>query len=409
MKGNQLLSEEQMEILATQIRDIVNSAIQATIPAIVAIVMSQLKTANAKNISPAISEVENLLTNQDITGIFRHLIASYNKMSDQLRYDNFKIQNDEIKALVIKSKFAEADFAKIMLYFVGSNLSSTFDPYNNTPLTRLVANQRFGLIKAIIDVVGDQELLKANPALTKRFLDSSDKNGINFLEMSSRFYGVMSKQLLEKVISLYAENAEPDSIKLTPAILSLPKDLFDLLLPKIDKASKKEFADSEFGKKFADSEFGEKFYAEIVRSRKDVGLSPLAVYVENGYEDSVVVNYSPKSDGLPDQISRGNAVTGDKKFEYPGVRSGTIASRTLAKRGEDVIRENFDRPDLTSADQEAIISALIAKNPNAAKMAEQNAKLNIQNLLQSKEVCSSDISKAQASQLDKDHNRIGRS
>ena len=399
MKGNQLLSEEQMEILATQIRDIVNSAIQATIPAIVAIVMSQLKTANAKNISPAISEVENLLTNQDITGIFRHLIASYNKMSDQLRYDNFKIQNDEIKALVIKSKFAEADFAKIMLYFVGSNLSSTFDPYNNTPLTRLVANQRFGLIKAIIDVVGDQELLKANPALTKRFLDSSDKNGINFLEMSSRFYGVMSKQLLEKVISLYAENAEPDSIKLTPAILSLPKDLFDLLLPKIDKISLKEFSNSQAR---------ETIYDEIVKSRQEVGLSPLVVYVENGYEDSVLINYSSMSDGLPDQAGKGSKVTSDHNFQYSGVRTGTIASDELTKRDEDFIRENFNRPDLTRADQEAIINALIEKNRTSVCMAEENAKLNIQNLLKStEEACSSDISEASASQLAEIHNKIG--
>ena len=220
--------------------------------------------------------------------------------------------------------------------------------------------------------VGDQELLKAHPDLTKRFLNSCDKNGINFLEMSSRFYGVMPEELLEKVVSLYAKNAEADSIKLTPAILSLPEDLFNSLLPKINKTNIEEFTNPNVSEK--------EIYNKIVKSRKEVGLSPLAIYVKEGLENSVLANYKPENDGLPDQSGRGE-VTSDNNFIYPEARSGTIASGRLSKQDKEIIEQKIDRPDLSEEDQKGLTKALLNVNPLSVRMAEQNAKLNIQNLL----------------------------
>ena len=117
------------------------------------------------------------LTNDQITAIYLRLTGAYQRKSKELKYDDFKIH----ESIPVEPKK--------MLDFVGSNIPSNkiFDPYNNTPLTRLVANQKFGLIEGIMNEVGDQELLKAHPDLTKRFLNSCDNKGINFLEMSSRF------------------------------------------------------------------------------------------------------------------------------------------------------------------------------------------------------------------------------
>jgi hypothetical protein len=264
---------------------------------------------------------------------------------------------------------------KKLLYYVGSNINSNngvYDPYHNTPLTRLVANQRFGLVKAIMNEVGDQELLKAHPDLTKRFLNSCDDKGINFLEMSSRFYGVMPEQLLEKVVSLYAKNAEADSIKLTPAILSLPEDLFNSLLPKINKTNIEEFTNPNVSEK--------EIYNKIVKSRKEVGLSPLVIYVKEGLENSVLANYRPENDGLPDQGQR-KVTDDDNFFEFPDLRAGTIASGRLSKQDKEIIEQKIDRPDLSKEDQKALTKALLDGNPLTIRMAEKNAKVNIQNLL----------------------------
>ena len=185
-----------------------STALSSSLVAVAA--FAQPTFTNATEIKAQTPKDNELLTGQDIKSIFQDLINRYNSVGKN--YNDFKIGSDISKLE--------------MLYFAGSNLLSSNDPFGNTPLTRLVANQRFGLVKAIMNEVGDQELLKAHPDLTKRFLDSCDNKGINFLEMSSRFYGVMPEELLKKVVSLYAENAEPESIKLTPAILSLPEDLF---------------------------------------------------------------------------------------------------------------------------------------------------------------------------------------
>jgi len=232
-----------------------------------------------------------------------------------------------------------------------------------------------------MNLIGDQELLKANPDLTKRFLKSCDNNGINFLEMSSRFYGVMPKELLKKVVSLYDKNAEPDSIKLTIAILSLPKDLFDSLSGKIDMKNIEEFTNANFKEK-------------IAASRKEVGLSPLAIYVEEGYEKSVVANLK-KINGLPYQAGLGK-VTDDNTFNSPNIIEGTITSEKFAQMGEKFIRENFNRTDLNDKHRDAIINAILKnknnENPTAAKMAEENAKSNILSLLEKKlDVCSTGV------------------
>ena len=314
------------------------------------------------------------LTNDQITAIYLRLTGAYQRKSKELKYDDFKIH----ESIPVEPKK--------MLDFVGSNIPSNkiFDPYNNTPLTRLVANQKFGLIEGIMNEVGDQELLKAHPDLTKRFLNSCDNKGINFLEMSSRFYGIMPEKLLKKVVSLYAENAEPESIKLTPAILSLPEPLFNSLSGKIDKTNKEEFTKPSASEK--------EIYKKIVASRKEVGLSPLAIYVKEGYENSVVVNFNPVSDGLPDQADEagGGKVTNDPTFKFLDTREGTIASKKLAQMGEAVIREKFTRNDLTPDHKEAIITALKNGNLTATRMAEDNAKSNIQNLSQLN-VCSTGV------------------
>ena len=314
------------------------------------------------------------LTNDQITAIYLRLTGAYQRKSKELKYDDFKIH----ESIPVEPKK--------MLDFVGSNIPSNkiFDPYNTTPLTRLVANQKFGLIEGIMNEVGDQELLKAHPDLTKRFLNSCDNKGINFLEMSSRFYGIMPEKLLKKVVSLYAENAEPESIKLTPAILSLPEPLFNSLSGKIDKTNKEEFTKPSASEK--------EIYKKIVASRKEVGLSPLAIYVKEGYENSVVVNFNPVSDGLPDQADEagGGKVTNDPTFKFLDTREGTIATKKLAQMGEAVIREKFTRNDLTPDHKEAIITALKKVNPTATRMAEDNAKSNIQNLSQLN-VCSTGV------------------
>ena len=314
------------------------------------------------------------LTNDQITAIYLRLTGAYQRKSKELKYDDFKIH----ESIPVEPKK--------MLDFVGSNIPSNkiFDPYNNTPLTRLVSNQRFGFIEGIMNVVGDQELLKAHPDLTKRFLNSCDNKGINFLEMSSRFYGIMPEELLKKVVSLYAENAEPESIKLTPAILSLPEPLLNSLSGKIDKTNKEEFTKPNVSEK--------EIYKKIVASRKEVGLSPLAIYVKEGYEKSVAVNFNPESDGLPDQVDEAGRgkVTNDPTFKFLDTREGTIASKKLAQMGEAAIREKFTRNDLTPDHKEAIITALKNGNPTATRMAKQNALLNIQNLSQLN-VCSTGV------------------
>ena len=314
------------------------------------------------------------LTDIRITRIYQFLRNAYKRKSKELKYDDFKIH--EYKIIEPKE----------LLDFVGSNVpyipyNGMRDSFKNTPLTRLVANQKFGLIEGIMNEVGDQELLKAHPDLTKRFLNSCDNKGINFLEMSSRFYGIMPEELLKKVVSLYAENAEPESIKLTPAILSLPEPLFNSLSGKIDKTNKEEITNPNFP-----------IYKKIVASRKEVGLSPLAIYVKEGYENSVVVNFNPVSDGLPDQADEagGGKVTNDPTFKFLDIREGTIASKKLAQMGEEVIREKFTRNDLTPDHKEAIITALKNGNPTATRMAEDNALLNIQNLSQLN-VCSTGV------------------
>jgi hypothetical protein len=180
----------------------------------------------------------------------------------------------------------------------------------------------------------------------------------------------MPKELLEKVVSLYDKNAEPESIKLTPAILSLPNDLFDSLLPKIDKKNIEEFTNPNIPER--------EIYEKIVASRKEVGLSPLVIYVEKGYENSVLVNYNPKNDGLPDQGQR--KITDDNFFEFQDLRTGTIASKKLAKMGEEIIREKFTRNDLSEEDKDSIINALINKNPTATRMAKKNAESNLSRL-----------------------------
>ena len=347
----------QAQLITRLLAPIVFSAISTALSsALVAAVFTQPTFTNAKEIKAQTPKDNELLTGQDIKSIFQDLINRYNSVKQ--KYNDFKIGSD-----ISKSE---------MLYFAGSNLSSN-DPFRNTPLTRLVANQRFGLVKAIMNEVGDQELLKAHPDLTKRFLDSCDNKGINFLEMSSRFYGVMPEELLKKVVSLYAENAEPESIKLTPAILSLPEDLFDSLLPKINKTNMEEFTNPNVSEK--------EIYDKIVKSRKEVGLSPLVIYVKEGLENSVLANYRPENDGLPDQSGRGK-VTSDNNFLYPEARSGTIASGRLSKQDKEIIEQKIDRSDLNEDDQKALTNALLNGNPLSIRMAEKNAKVNIQNLLQ---------------------------
>ena len=342
----------QVQLITRLLAPIVFSAISTALSSALVAVFAQPTFTNATEIKAQTPKDNELLTGQDIKSIFQDLINSYNSVGKN--YNDFKIES-----YISKPE---------MLYFAGSNLLSSNDPFGNTPLTRLVANQRFGLVKAIMNEVGDQELLKAHPDLTKRFLDSCDNKGINFLEMSSRFYGVMPEELLKKVVSLYAENAEPESIKLTPAILSLPEDMFRSLSPKIDKTNIEQFT--------------KEIYKQIVASRKEVGLSPLAIYVEKGLENSVSANYYAESDGLPDQGQI--RFTDDKTFLYPYLTEGTIASKKLAQKGEEVIRQKVYRPDLTKEDQEAIITALINENPTAARMAEKNAKSNILSLLEKK-------------------------
>ena len=331
----------------------IKTALSTAIPAALALAC-QFKGANAEKTETKKIKNNESLTNKQINAIYQILRRAYQKKSKRLEYNDFKIH----ESISIEPKE--------LLDFVGSNLSD--HEHNNTPLTRLVANQKFGLIKSIMNVVGNQELLKANPDLTKRFLNSCDNKGINFLEISSRFYGIMPKELLEKIVSLYAENAEPESIKLTPAVLSLPEDMFRSLSPKIDKTNIEQFT--------------KEIYKQIVASRKEVGLSPLAIYVEKGLENSVSANYYAESDGLPDQGQI--RFTDDKTFLYPYLTEGTIASKKLAQKGEEVIRQKVYRPDLTKEDQEAIITALINENPTAARMAEKNAKSNILSLLEKK-------------------------
>ncbi|NBX53081.1 MAG: hypothetical protein EBT63_05475 [Proteobacteria bacterium] len=334
---------------------IIFSAISTALSSALAVAIFQTKFTNAEEARTQTSKGNELLTGHEVENIFRNLISRYN--SFQQNYNNFKIES------ISKSK---------MLCFAGSNLSSSIDPFGNTPLTRLVANQRFGLVKAIMNEVGDQELLKAHPALTKRFLDASDKNGINFLEMSSRFYGVMPEELLKKVVSLYAENAEPESIKLTPAILSLPEKLFNSLLPKINKTNMEEFTNPNVSEK--------KIYDKIVNSRNEVGLSEKVIYVKEGLENSVLANYRPENDGLPDQSGQGE-VTSDYIFFKPQLRSGTIASKELSEQDPENISKQINRPDLSIDDQKALTRALLNKNLPSAIMAGKNAKVNIQNLL----------------------------
>ena len=354
----------QAQLITRLLAPIVFSAISTALSsALAAAVFAQPTFTNATEIKAQTPKDNELLTGQDIKSIFQNLINQYNSV--QQKYNDFKIQND-----ISKSG---------MLYFAGSNLSSN-DPFGNTPLTRLVANQRFGLVKAIMNEVGDQELLKAHPDLTKRFLDSCDNKGINFLEMSSRFYGVMPEGLLKKVVSLYAENAEPESIKLTPAILSLPEDLFRKLLTKIDKTNMEEFTNPNVPEK--------KIYDGIVKSRKEVGLSPLVIYLKEGFELSVLADYNAVNDGLPDQSGRGR-VTSDDNFLYPEARTGTIASGRLSKQDKGIIKQKIDRPDLNEDDQKALTDALLNGNPLSIRVAEKNARVNIQNLLQQLDVCPS--------------------
>ena len=123
-----------------------------------------------------------------------------------------------------------------------------------------------------------------------------------------------------------------------------------------------------------------KIYDEIAESRKKVGLSPLVIYVKEGLENSVLANYRPENDGLPDQ-SGWRIVTSDNNFLNPDARSGTIASKELSKQNPETIREQINRPDLSKDDQEALTRALLDKNPPSAIMAEENTKVNIQNLL----------------------------
>ena len=350
----------QAQLITRLLAPIVFSAISTALSsALAAAVFAQPTFTNAKEIKAQTPKDNELLTGQDIKSIFQDLINRYNSVKQN--YNDFKIESD-----ISKSE---------MLYFAGSKLSSN-DPFGNTPLTRLVANQRFGLVKAIMNEVGDQELLKAHPDLTKRFLDSCDNKGINFLEMSSRFYGVMPEGLLKKVVSLYAENAEPESIKLTPAILSLPEDLFHKLLTKIDKTNMEEFTNPNVPEK--------KIYDGIVKSREEVGLSPLVIYVAteySGLEYSVLANYKPENDFLPDQSGWGK-VTSDPNFLYREARSGTLVSERLAQQDEEIIMEKIDRPDLNKVELEALTNALLKRNPPSIKMAEENAVVNIRNLLQ---------------------------
>lgn len=190
--------------------------------------------------------------------------------------------------------------------------------------------------------------------------------------MSSRFYGVMPEELLKKVVSLYAENAEPESIKLTPAILSLPEKLFNSLLPKINKTNMEEFTNPNVSEK--------KIYDKIVNSRNEVGLSEKVIYVKEGLENSVLANYRPENDGLPDQSGQGE-VTSDYIFFKPQLRSGTIASKELSEQDPENISKQINRPDLSIDDQKALTRALLNKNLPSAIMAGKNAKVNIQNLL----------------------------
>jgi hypothetical protein len=357
----------QAQLITRLLAPIVFSAISTALSsALAGAVFAQPTFTNAKEIKAQTPKDNELLTGQDIKSIFQDLINRYNSVGKN--YNNF-----EIESYISISK-------PEMLYFAGSNLLSSNDPFGNTPLTRLVANQRFGLVKAIMNEVGDQELLKAHPDLTKRFLDSCDNKGINFLEMSSRFYGVMPEELLKKVVSLYAENAEPESIKLTPAILSLPEDLFRSLLPKINKTNMEEFTNPNVPEK--------KIYDGIVKSRVEVGLSPLVIYLDKGFELSVLASYEAENDGLPDQSGRGR-VTSDNNFLYPEARTGTIASGRLSKQDKETIKQKIDRPDLNEDDQKALTKALLNGNPLSIRMAEKNAKVNIQNLLQQLDVCPS--------------------
>ena len=155
---------------------------------------------------------------------------------------------------------------------------------------------------------------------------------------------------------------------------------FRKLLTKIDKTNMEEFTNPNVSEK--------EIYNKIVKSRKEVGLSPLVIYVKEGLENSVLANYRPENDGLPDQSGRGK-VTSDNNLLYPEARSGTIASGRLSKQDKEIIEQKIDRSDLNEDDQKALPNALLNGNPLSIRMAEKNAKVNIQNLLQQLDVCPS--------------------
>ena len=131
-----------------------------------------------------------------------------------------------------------------------------------------------------------------------------------------------------------------------------------------------------------------KIYDGIVKSRVEVGLSPLVIYLGKGFELSVLADYKAKNDGLPDQSGRGR-VTSDNNFLYPEARTGTIASGRLSKQDKEIIKQKVDRPDLNEDDQKALTDALLNGNPLSIRVAEKNARVNIQNLLQQLDVCPS--------------------
>ena len=127
----------QAQLITSLIAPTVFSAILTALSSALAVAIFQPKFTNAEETRTQTSKGNELLTGHEVEIIFRNLISRYNSV--QQNYNNFKIES------ISKSK---------MLCFVGSNLSS-IDPFGNTPLTRLVANQRFGLVKAIMNEVGD--------------------------------------------------------------------------------------------------------------------------------------------------------------------------------------------------------------------------------------------------------------